>query len=981
MSARTRSWLRGFLRLDARREQDGVPLADVERQEDTVLATLERLATQPGLVLADEVGMGKTFEALGVIAAFRHQRPDARVCIVTPGPDLNRKWVNDFRNFSDPDRWMYRFGDCTAEAARLGELVEQARQRPIVVVPVSAFQGARGGADQAYILSLFARWKGLHGQTANAMLHRFRDGRLDRVDPARTLFLDRFSLAELEPHLADAFRSPDPDSPGLDQLWEQAGGVAAFDVEEPIKRALDQARFRLVRALLPAFDLLIIDEAHKLKNADSLRNRGVSTVFAQKFAKALFLTATPFQLDISELRSVFGLFGLATTAPADLAAVTAQLFVDIADYQRAYDRLEQVWRTLDAPQATLFARSYDHDPALVEPLADPALRVVADAVRAVRDLKRTRIEPGFQRWMVRSLHQEKRAYRQHLRRQVTPRGEAILPFLVYERFIAELFRVGESTHKAAVEVNMVSSFDAAAGGDLFAAGRSFRAPSAEAYRTLLRDVLAGDGAAGLDEHPKLDAVARDALDAAERGEKTLIFCGRVDTISRLKRDLDEAWEARLLDAWRRVYPGASWEDIFGAREADGRLRERGRHGLLRDRFNRRQDLLHAALRERYLQTLVPAATAVVGHEEQIALRATELLRTLRVTPTSAERLDYQLARRCVERAAVERWREGRAVRPDVQRFVDMIDSDRFLQYGLDHSPDPLEGDDDQGTHAPSWTISADTVDALVHDRTHLWQTLAPELRQLTVGGVLDVDLRVHTVERLARYLTRREVLFLPELLLEARQAGLDVVDLRSHELIELVDDFWARPAGQAWLARLREFLRYFLRRPRPQRVDILEGPIESGEFVRHTLDGDSRDRLREAFNTPLHPMILVANEVMQEGLDLHHNCRRIVHHDLAWNPAALEQRVGRIDRLGSLVRRMRETHGDTSLDIHYPLITRTIDERMFRTVKAREKWLEFLLGARPDFNEHELAAERVPELPPGLAESLVVDLRPPRAPE
>jgi superfamily II DNA/RNA helicase len=128
-------------------------------------------------------------------------------------------------------------------------------------------------------------------------------------------------------------------------------------------------------------------------------------------------------------------------------------------------------------------------------------------------------------------------------------------------------------------------------------------------------------------------------------------------------------------------------------------------------------------------------------------------------------------------------------------------------------------------------------------------------------------------------------------------------------------------------------------------------------------------------------MILVANEVMQEGLDLHHNCRRIVHHDLAWNPAQLEQRVGRIDRIGSLVRRMRETHADTSLDIFYPLIARTIDERMFRTVKAREKWLEFLLGARPDFNEHELAAERVPDLPPGLAESLVIDLRPPRATE
>ncbi|KAB2911576.1 MAG: helicase [Kofleriaceae bacterium] len=961
--------------------QDGVPLADVERQEDTVLAAIERLASQPGLVLADEVGMGKTFEALGVIAAFRHQKPEARICIVTPGPDLNRKWINDFRNFSDRDCCMYPFGDVTAPASRLGDLVDESRRMPVVVVPVSAFQGARGGADQQYLLSLFARWKGLHGQTANAIFRRFRDGRLDRIDPARELFLERFELVEIEPYLVDAFTSPDPETPGLGDLWDIAGGVAAFDFDEPIRRALDQARFRLVRALLPPFDLLIIDEAHKLKNADSLRNRGVSSVFAQKFAKALFLTATPFQLDISELRQVFSLFALASTAPAGMAATTEQLFVDIAEYQRAYDRLERVWRTLDAAQATLFARSYERDPSLAQELDDPTLRGVAEAVRAVRDLKRTRIEPGFQRWMVRSLHQEKRVYRQHRRQAVAPRGEAILPFLVYERFIAELFRVGEPTHKAAVEINMVSSFDAAARGDLFSAERSFRARSAEAYRRLLRDVLVGAGAVGLKDHPKLDAVAHDALDAAERGEKTLIFCARVDTIARLKRDLDEAWDARLFAAWQRVYPGSTWEEIFGVSEGDGRARERGRHGLLRDRFNRRQDLLHMALRERYLQTLVPAASVVVGHEQEIADRATALLHTLEVGHTSAERIDYYLAKRCVERAAVERWREGRDLRDDHRRLVDSIATDRFLRFGLDLTPDKLEGDDHDGAHTPTWTISAEMVDSLVPHRPHLWDTLASDLRRLTVGGVLDVDLRVHTVERLARYLTRREVLFLPELLLEAKAAGVDVVDIRSHELIEFVDGFWALPAGRVWVERLREFLRYFIRRPRPQRVDILEGPIESGEFVRHTVDAENREGLREAFNTPLHPMILVANEVMQEGLDLHHNCRRIVHHDLAWNPAQLEQRVGRIDRLGSLVRRMRETDGNASLDIHYPLIERTIDERMYRTVKAREKWLEFLLGARPDFNEHELAAERVPDLPPGLAESLVVDLRPPRAPD
>jgi hypothetical protein len=58
----------------------------------------------------------------------------------------------------------------------------------------------------------------------------------------------------------------------------------------------------------------------------------------------------------------------------------------------------------------------------------------------------------------------------------------------------------------------------------------------------------------------------------------------------------------------------------------------------------------------------------------------------------------------------------------------------------------------------------------------------------------------------------------------------------------------------------------FLERDSSQQKDILDGPIRTGDFVRHTRDGESREKFREAFNTPLYPMILVANEVMQEGL-------------------------------------------------------------------------------------------------------------------
>ncbi len=124
------------------------------------------------------------------------------------------------------------------------------------------------------------------------------------------------------------------------------------------------------------------------------------------------------------------------------------------------------------------------------------------------------------------------------------------------------------------------------------------------------------------------------------------------------------------------------------------------------------------------------------------------------------------------------------------------------------------------------------------------------------------------------------------------------------------------------------------------------------------------------------PELLAYAKAEGEGLDLHHHCRRVVHHDLAWNPAQLEQRVGRVDRLGSLVQRQRAKGRDAKLEIVLPLIAKTIDERLERTVRMRQRWLEFLLGAEPRFEEYGLADEPVQPLPEGFAKALRVELGP-----
>lgn len=61
--------------------------------------------------------------------------------------------------------------------------------------------------------------------------------------------------------------------------------------------------------------------------------------------------------------------------------------------------------------------------------------------------------------------------------------------------------------------------------------------------------------------------------------------------------------------------------------------------------------------------------------------------------------------------------------------------------------------------------------------------------------------------------------------------------------------------------------------------------------------------VREAFNSPFWPFVLSTTSVGQEGLDFHLFCRDIVHWNLPSNPVDLEQREGRIDRRDGLAVR------------------------------------------------------------------------------
>lgn len=74
---------------------------DAHRQETTAKEILRRLKDLPGLVLADEVGMGKTFVALAVAASVALSDPHRRPVVVMVPPSLKGKWPRDYALFAE----------------------------------------------------------------------------------------------------------------------------------------------------------------------------------------------------------------------------------------------------------------------------------------------------------------------------------------------------------------------------------------------------------------------------------------------------------------------------------------------------------------------------------------------------------------------------------------------------------------------------------------------------------------------------------------------------------------------------------------------------------------------------------------------------------------------------------------------------------------------------------------------------------------
>lgn len=131
-------------------------------------------------------------------------------------------------------------------------------------------------------------------------------------------------------------------------------------------------------------------------------------------------------------------------------------------------------------------------------------------------------------------------------------------------------------------------------------------------------------------------------------------------------------------------------------------------------------------------------------------------------------------------------------------------------------------------------------------------------------------------------------------------------------------------------------------------------------------DGENtrdREAHRRNFNRRHNPFVLLVGQVGEEGIDLQEQCRYIIHYDLEWNPARMEQREGRVDRMGWMGSRREAAE---FIDVRFLLLKGTYEERIFHTVMQRDQWFQILIGSKkkelgrlPEEVDQEVAQDQV----------------------
>jgi hypothetical protein len=500
-------------------------------------------------------------------------------------------------------------------------------------------------------------------------------------------------------------------------------------------------------------------------------------------------------------------------------------------------------------------------------------------------------------------------------------------------------------------------------------------------------------------HPKVATVVEAVLRAWRAGEKTLLFCFRTHTAERLRAIIDERIRDELTQRRLRCLGGEERIKTLRSR-LTGRDRDLVGIGLDRVLWS----FLWAA-RSVELERIGEWAPCPYAANE-LSLQPgdiDELSRTLlrfgmEVTGDRPDRVflhrahEHVVARRLLGTASPRPWR----------RLLERIADDEWVArpYGLA----PRHESEDEGEESASfdergaqsvYPVQGEPTAAQVAklaatiaerraragerslfdtyvDGASLWLGRDPIVTATRTGGPaapivqeIHAHLGAITVSgdsedfegRLALFQALRRSLLRESVLLRLLPDQSDREESQWGDL--LADTFFAPLPGQR--ESMADRVAVFLEDVRAASGGILESGSARNTLLEATRlrdqqfvalvkgggDSDTRERIFAGFNSPLLPEVLICTSVGQEGIDLHRHCRNVVHYDLVWNPAVLEQRTGRVDRIGC--KTFRERSGDGAaepifLEIGVPFLAGTYDERIYEELRLRSQVFEVLTG-------------------------------------
>lgn len=921
---------------------------DAGRQTQSASTILQRLAEQPGVVLGDEVGMGKTFVALAVAAAQVVQDTSTPVLVMAPGGVVS-KWLRDAETFrekclrSDNERARFRVRTAETGVDFLKLLDDPIEQRATVIILAHGALHRKLGDKWVKLAVLQAAVKGRQ----NALGYRERLARFGPTliargadKPSKELLAELLALPpkDWKRVLVQRGALNDSDDPPVPlhfvETLEQLDLSVVF---ERIVRHLPsresahiKERLKEARAQLDGFDgvlplvwknamqrmnvtmpLLILDEAHRVRNAGTqlaalLREakEDVDTAGGQlsgRFDRMLFLTATPFQLGHAELLNVLSRFKairwtgsrVPAMSRADLEASQESLRGALDAMQLATDKLEKAWKRLVAADVVEALQHGDRWWERVE-LGASSSSLMNDRLRGViltyADAH-TRIreaEAGLRRWVLRS---SRSPYLpspfQAIRRRRRIEGAAVISFNDADVVVTGGLKVtGASTLPFLLAARLATVAEKP---------RVFSEGIASSYEALL------------DTH-------RDEPSEAPEGTNEAADTSRAD------------WYMEKLRAAASAESQKGYESHPKLKATVDRVMKHWQQGekvLVFCHYRQTGSALHRYLSEAMLHEVERVAC------EKLKVTAEELPAAMR---RITDRLDADRsgARSHAARRTAEIVKEALAPYPvlqreDLQRSITDVVL-RFLR-----TPTFLVrfgGFDNPDTDHETWVNGLfDSADAA---NTSLRSLLDDFLKFLSRRST-DDD-RERYLEALAKVQT-------------GTHAGPEIES--SYDESEV-------PAGGR--AKLVANVRRVYGDTRPE----------------------TRERITLTFNTPFYPEILISSSVMAEGVDLHLNCRHVIHHDLDWNPSSLEQRTGRIDRLGSRAEKTgKEIH------VYLPYVEGCQDEKLFRVVMDRERWFGVVMGAEQALGRVLKASpweiERMagePEVPQAFLDPLQMNLGP-----